>query len=69
MFKHKKIPQRIVAKANGVLNNYHQGNIKARKTKRLGYLSLEVTREYRLLNTGKSWELMSHELYNRKIDK
>lgn len=66
----KKMPIKVQQKADVVLTKYKRGLINARKSKNRGYLSLEVGRDWRLLSKdgGKSFELMSHETYNRQID-
>lgn len=66
-----RIPERIHRRALKVLANYHQRRVFPVRIHHKGYLSLKVNPWYRILSKdgGKSWELMSHETYNREIDK
>lgn len=64
-----KFPKHIIKQANEVLALLEQNKVKPRLTKKHRYLVLEVGRRYRLVNRGLEWELMSHETYNKKIDK
>lgn len=67
--KHKKIPSKIVNIALDILSLYLTGEIKARKTYRYKYLSLKVNRNYRLLYRKDKWLLLSHEDYNKLLDR
>lgn len=67
----KKIPNKIQQKADVVLTKYRQGLVNPRKTSRHGYYVLNVGLDWRLLSKdgGKSFELMSHEKYNKQVDR
>ena len=67
MFKCKKIPKDIQAKATIILTDFKNGIITCRKSKAHKYLVLEVTLRYRLLNKGKHWVLLSHEDYSKQV--
>ncbi|EGR3328471.1 TPA: hypothetical protein N2902_000169 [Vibrio parahaemolyticus] len=41
--------------------------VRPRRMKESGFLSIKVNYQYRLLNRGKGWELMTHERYNRYV--
>ncbi|HEM7576492.1 TPA: hypothetical protein U2J86_003513 [Serratia marcescens] len=64
-----RIPQRISAKAEGVLCAYREGKKKPNQTYQHKYLTLPVARRWRMLSkdNGNSWEVMSHERYNNQI--
>ncbi|WP_443088704.1 ParE family toxin-like protein [Vibrio sp. SCSIO 43137] len=38
-----------------------------RKLRESGFLSIKVNYNYRLLNRGSCWELLTHERYNRYV--
>ncbi len=64
-----RIPQRISAKAEGVLCAYREGKKKPNRTYQHKYLTLPVARCWQMLSkdNGNSWEVMSHERYNNQI--
>ena len=62
-----RIPDDIVKRANGTFNKHKNGEIHPRITKKNNYLVLNVGRDWRLLNRGTGFELMSHERYNSLI--
>lgn len=64
-----RFPRYIEKKAEEVIESFENGDVKPKKTKKYNYLVLDVGKRYRLINKGKGWELMSHEEYNKKIDK
>lgn len=65
----KNPPKRVAVRARCMLNQYRQGLIKPRRTCRMGFLSLCVTREWRLLSKdeGVSWHLLSHSDYDKQL--
>ncbi|MET2951301.1 hypothetical protein ABXV18_24775 [Vibrio owensii] len=63
------VPDRVIEKANKVFEQYQSGEVKARSTMKHSYDCIEVGINYRLLDRGNGFELMSHEDYNRLIDK
>ena len=69
MIKCKRIPTKIVNNALEILELYIKGEILARKSNKHSYLILNVGRNYRLINKGKKWELITHQEYNKSIDK
>lgn len=66
-----RIPERVHLQAVRVLLQFRQQRILPRRIRRTGHLSLRVNLRWRLLSKdgGKSWEVMSHETYNREKDK
>lgn len=64
-----RFPKHIEQQANEILSLLECNKVKPRLTKKYRYEVLEVGRRYRLVNKGLGWELMSHETYNKKIDK
>ncbi|MBY7699336.1 ParE family toxin-like protein [Vibrio harveyi] len=62
-----RIPDDIIKRANGTFNKYKNGEIHPRITKKNNYLVLNVGRDWRMLNRGTGFELMSHERYNNLI--
>ncbi|EEZ85498.1 hypothetical protein VME_45600 [Vibrio harveyi 1DA3] len=62
-----RIPDEIINRANGTFNKYKNNEIHPRITKKNNYLVLNVGRDWRLLNRGAGFELMSHERYNNLI--
>lgn len=66
-----RIPERVHLQALQVLLRYRRRRIFPRRMHRTGYLSLKVNPRWRLLSKddGRSWEVMSHETYNREKDK
>ena len=61
-----RIPERVHLQAVQVLLRYRR-----KRMHRTGYLSLKVNSRWRLLSKddGRSWEVMSHETYNREKDR
>ncbi|MDK9739335.1 hypothetical protein KI655_18735 [Vibrio sp. D404a] len=62
------MPEHIIEKANKMMEQYKNGETKARSTIKHDYKSIEVGRSYRLLDRGSGFELMTHEDYNQIID-
>lgn len=62
-------PQRVYIRAQCLLKQWRQGQIKPRRTYRHGYLSICVTPSWRLLSkdAGKSWLLLSHADYDKQL--
>ena len=67
----RHIPLSAVKKATAVLGQWLAHKTFAREIHGSGNLSLKVTYHWRLLSrdNGESWELMSHEKYNRLKDR
>jgi hypothetical protein len=66
-----RIPERIHQQALQVLLRYRRRRIHACRIRSTGYLSLKVNPRWRLLSRdeGKNWEVMSHETYNKRIER
>lgn len=66
-----RIPVRVHRQALRVLERYRRRQVFPQRMRRTGYLSLNVGLWWRLLsrNGGRSWEVMSHETYNKRKDR
>lgn len=70
MFKFKKIPADVVAAATVILTKYNNKEIHCRYTNgKEKHRILDVDYRYRLMNKGNYWELLSHEKYNKKLNR
>lgn len=73
--KYKKgLPQKIIDRAIEILNQYLNGEIQLTKPKfrngrlnRMGIISFEVNKQYRLLFKSNRWMVVSHNEYNNLI--
>lgn len=66
-----RAPEWVCTQAVMILSRYRKHRIIACRIRGTGYLSLRVNRRWRLLSrdSGRNWQLMSHETYNRKKDR
>ncbi|WP_445662739.1 ParE family toxin-like protein [Enterobacter huaxiensis] len=65
------IPDHIIQKAEALVADHARGLCHPRRTYKHKYLTLEIGVHYRLLSRddGECWELMTHEEYNKAINK
>ncbi len=61
-----KAPEWVIEQATRKLGQYRKHRIFPCRMHKTGYLSLKVNPRWRLLsrNSGKDWQLMTHEKYN-----
>lgn len=59
----------VIARAQRLLALFQQGQRVYSELRQSGYLKIDLGIRWRLLskNAGKSWQLMSHETYNREL--
>lgn len=72
MFKAMKgIPAQALIKAGQILEMWQRGEAAITHLKRSGSISLKVGIRWRLLSrdNGDTWDLLTHERYNREKDK
>lgn len=62
-------PKYISHRAERLLERWHGGSVRARKTHRYRYLSITVSPGWRLLSKdqGVYWALLSHADYDKQI--
>lgn len=67
----KGIPAAALIKAGEILKEWQRGNQPITHLKRTGAMSLKVGIRWRLLSRdgGETWDLLTHEKYNREKDK
>lgn len=65
-----KAPEWVIVQATKKLTQYRKRRIFAYRILSTGFLSLAVNPRWRLLsrNSGKDWQLMTHETYNGAKD-
>lgn len=66
-----RIPERIHKRALKVLTNYRKKRITPHRIRKNGFLSLHINPWWRILSKdgGRNWMVMSHETYNREVEK
>lgn len=71
MAKKPKFPAHIVKKADKVIGAFYSGKLHARKMHLKDRLTLDINPFYRLLSfdAGKTWELLTHEDYNKHVNR
>lgn len=67
----KGIPAWALIKAGQILDLWQQGQQPVTRMKKTGNIALKVGLRWRLLSKdeGESWDLLTHERYNREKDK
>lgn len=64
------IPDNVMQKAEALVADYARAACTARRSYKHKYLTLDIGIRWRLLSRddGETWELMSHECYNKAIN-
>lgn len=65
----KRVPSKVKDKALKVLEGFAKGSIKARLSYGKKFKTLVVNPSWRLIDKGAGWMLVSHNEYDKIIDK